>query len=117
MNKYDLILCISIIVLVIIYGLFRIDNHNDKEAIVYYDNDSILKIDMNIDNTYEVNGYNGLVKIEVVDHRIRVIEENSPKHLCSRQGFISNSYETIICLPNKIVIEIEDSIDIDTIVR
>ena len=41
--------------------------------------------------------------------KVKVLEENSPKHLCSKQGFIENTHESIICLPNKIIIKIEDN--------
>ena len=120
MNKYDIALCICIVFMVsVIYLLLKIDNNKSKEAIVYYDNKEVLKIDLS-DYTYreyKVNGYNGEVLIETVDGKVRVVDEISPKHLCSKQGYISKSYETIICLPNKIVIEIEDDINIDTVVR
>ena len=49
---------------------------------------------------------NGNVKIKAGNGRIKVIEETSEKHLCSKQGYIEESYETIVCLPNKIVIKI-----------
>ena len=118
MNRHDIILCLSILLIIgILYGITKIDNHKHKEAIVYYNNDIVLKIDMDKDDTYQVNGDNGIVIIEVLNNKIRVNEENSPKHICSKQGFINSSHESIICLPNKIVIEIKDSMDIDTIVR
>ena len=56
------------------------------------------------------------MKIEVKNKKIRVITENSPLHLCSKQGFISKSYETIVCLPNKIVIKIENDKNLDGVV-
>ena len=33
----------------------------------------------------------------------------------AKQGYISKSYESIICLPNKIVIKLENNSDIDVI--
>ena len=117
MNKFDLLLSI---ILVLIGTILFMIKPNDKGNIanVYYDNKSILTIDLSDKEyrNYTVQGYNGNVVLEVVDSKIKVIEEISPKHLCSRQGYISNSGEAIICLPNKIVIEIENS-EIDTIVR
>ena len=44
-----------------------------------------------------------------------MLKEDSPLHLCSKQGYISKSYESIICLPNKIVIKLENNSDIDVI--
>ena len=48
---------------------------------------------------------------------IRVIEENSPRHLCSKQGYIKDSMESIICLPNRIVIEIDTIEELDAVVK
>ena len=120
MNKYDIALCICIVFMVsVIYLLLKIDNNKSKEAIVYYDNKEVLKIDLS-DYTYreyKVNGYNGEVLIETVDGKVRVVDEISPKHLCSIQGYISSSLQSIICLPNKVTIRIHDNLDIDTVVN
>lgn len=112
MNKKDIILIIVLIVFSIIILSFFSNNKSNK-ATVYYKNKEILNIDLSLNKKYEVNGTNGIVKIIVNDNKIKVETENSPKHLCSKQGYISKSYETIVCLPNEIVIKIEDNNDID----
>ena len=113
MNKNDFkLIFILIIFIIILFPFFNIKN-NDK-ALVYYKNELILSIDLNIDKTYEVNGKNGTVKIVVKDNKIKVDSENSPKHICSKQGYISKSYESIVCLPNEIVIKIENKEEIDS---
>ena len=120
MNKNDIILCVIILIVsLFVLGIFKISNKKAKEAIVYHNNDVILKIDLtdNEKRTYTVNGDNGDVVIETSDGKVKVVEEISPKHLCSIQGYISSSYESIICLPNRIVIKINDKDDIDTVVK
>ena len=59
-------------------------------------------------------GYNLL---EIGDQRVRVIEADCPDKIDVKQGYIQRVGETIVCLPNKLVIEIkgiteEDDIDI-----
>ena len=115
MNKQDIILCLSIFIIALLVLVFIRLPKKGNAAIVYYDNKEILKINLKIDNTYTVEGYNGDVTLEVSNGKIKVSDEISPKHLCSRQGYISNSYESIICLPNKIVVKIDDS-EIDAVV-
>ena len=113
MNKNDFkLIFILIIFIIILFPFFNIKN-NDK-ALVYYKNELILSIDLNIDKTYEANGKNGTVKIVVKDNKIKVDSENSPKHICSKQGYISKSYESIVCLPNEIVIKIKNKEEIDS---
>ncbi len=119
MNKSDIKLIVSsLLIILIILGIrFIFRNKNNKVAIVYYENKIVSKIDLSINNEYTVDGYNGKVYMEVKDNKIRVKEEVSPKHICSYQGFISETYETIVCLPNKIIIKIEANEELDTVVR
>jgi len=121
MNKYDITLLIAIIFVCLIAIIFiKTNQANYSIAKVYYDGEEVVVIDLSKDekNEYEIEGENGVVKIETLNNKIRVIEENSPYHLCSKQGYISKSYETIVCLPNKVLIKIEDSNnEIDAVVR
>lgn len=121
MNKSDLkLIGIILSVVIIFFGLlFIFEDNNSKNALVYYEDDLILTIDLSLkgENTYKVNGYNGEIIIKTLDNKIKVEEENSSLHLCSKQGWIENSYEVIVCLPNKIIIKIEDKEEIDTVVK
>lgn len=121
MNKADICLIIIITALTLLISLsFKsIFKKDVTKAVVYYENKVILTIDLTINEykEYEVEGYNGILKIVAGKGKIKVISENSPLHLCSKQGFIDKTYETIICLPNKIVIKLDGISDIDTVVR
>lgn len=121
MNSSDFKLITFIILIVIIGFLFLLTNKQEvmKEAYVFYDNDLVLTIDLSNlgKREYIVQGDNGDVVIEVDNGKIRVIDEKSPLHLCSKTGWISEAYQTIICLPNKIVIEINKKNEIDTIIE
>ncbi|MDD3186889.1 MAG: NusG domain II-containing protein [Bacilli bacterium] len=117
MNKNDLKIIFFIIITAIMsIVLINLNDETGQIAHIYYMNKEVKTIDLSINNTYTVLGYNGEVKIEVKDRKIRVIEENSPLHLCSKQGYIFKSTETIICLPNKIVIKITDGNELDGVV-
>lgn len=109
---------ILIILVILIAGTMIIFNKKEDsdQALVYYENYLVLKIDLNQNKEYDVEGYNGNVHIVVMNKKIKVEEENSPKHICSKQGFISSSNETIVCLPNKIVIKIESKDKLDTVI-
>lgn len=120
MNKSDiklvLIIATSCLLFILLFIVFR--EKGLKKAVVYYENKVILSIDLNrnLDESYIVKGYNGDVEILTKNGKVKVNSENSPKHLCSKQGWISQSYETIVCLPNKILIKIESNDYYDTIV-
>lgn len=106
MNKNDIKLVLFLILIVLVFFLIKIFNNSKaKYANVYYNDKLIETISLDIDGIYTVDGYNGEVVMEVKDNKIRVIEETSKRNLCSKQGY----GDVIICLPNKIVIKVENS--------
>jgi len=117
MNKSDIKLVI-ILCLISFIGVFafKFFSKEGENALVYYDGKLIKTIDLSVDSDYVVNGENGDVLVNVKDGKIKVNDENSPLHLCSKQGYISESYESIVCLPNRIVINI-NSDDYDAVVK
>ena len=74
---------------------------------------ALKKIDLSINDTYSVKGFNGEVIIEVNNNKLRVKKEDSPLHICSKQGFTNKG--SIVCLPNKIVINFKNN-ELDAIV-
>lgn len=121
MNKSDFkLISLLLVVIIFIFGLFLLfRNNSSKNALVYYEDELVLKIDLSLkgEHEYKVVGYNGEMVIKTMNNKIKVEEENSPLHLCSKQGWIENSYEVIVCLPNKVVIKIQDKEEIDTVVK
>ena len=121
MNKSDLKLLFIVLILcaVFLLILFLTQSNAPKKALVYYENKLVLTIDLAKAerNKYEVNGALGKVIIESQNGKVRVIDENSPNHICSKQGYIEQSYQVLVCLPNKVVIKIEEQTEIDTVVK
>ena len=117
MNKSDVKLVV--ILFVIVASLFILINITKKDgsvAEVYHEDDLVLRIDLNINNEYIVDGELGDVVLEVKDKMIRVKKENSPRNICSKEGFVGDSSRVLICLPNKITIKILGESDIDGVV-
>lgn len=125
MNKADKIFIVIVILCAILsYVPLLISDYlnsdKKKEAIVSYKNDVVLAIDLYKNGVYTVDGTLGPVDIEVQDQAVRVEKENSPYHLCSIQGWVSQPNRPIICLPNNIVVEIkasETNEDVDTVIQ
>ena len=87
---------------------------------VYYKDELVLEIYLT-DETYRswsVVGDNGLVEIETENGKVRVVKENSPLHICSKQGWVDSTYTPIVCLPNSVVIKIiSQTSDLDAVVN
>lgn len=117
MNRKDIKLVIILFCIVIV--IFFVIKFNKKEgnmAEVYYEDKLILSIDLNKNGEYVVDGELGDVVLEVRDNKIRVKKENSPKNICSKEGYISDSSRTLICLPNKIVVKVVGESEMDGVV-
>lgn len=117
MNKNDIKLIIFILVIVgILILIIKLNKKEGDTVEVYYKDDLVLSADLSINNTYTVEGLLGDVVIEVKDKKVRVVKENSPKNICSKEGYINDSTKPLICLPNKVVIKIVQSSDMDGVV-
>ncbi len=58
------------------------------------------------DRTLVVKGFQGESRLEAKDGRVRMVDSACPDKLCVRTGWISRPGESIVCLPNRVVIEI-----------
>jgi hypothetical protein len=54
-----------------------------------------------------VQGYEGESYLEISGGRVRMIDSACPDKLCVKSGWISRPGESIVCLPNRVVIEIK----------
>lgn len=114
MNKADKILIVVLVVvscLLYVPLLYTDFLHKDaeKEVVVIYKDQEILRVDLNVNDTYEVDGTLDKVVVEVQDGKVRVEKETSPNNICSIQGWVEDANRPIICLPNDVIIKIEAS--------
>ncbi|CCQ98384.1 conserved hypothetical protein [[Clostridium] ultunense Esp] len=125
MTKGDKILMIFIVIISILslsYVKRSAFNYNEKYISIQVNGEEIKKIifDANlIGQTIPVETQYGYNLIELGDGMVRVIEADCPDQLDVKQGYISKVGEVIVCLPNRLVIEIKgmDEGDVDYISR
>lgn len=114
MNKHDkifiaIVLIASISLFLSTGKLIGSVNSDVAQAIVTHKDREVLRINMNNNGFYTVAGDLGDVVIEVSDGKVRVAEEKSPLNYCSIQGWVSNTNVPIVCLPNSIIIVIDQN--------
>jgi hypothetical protein len=56
-------------------------------------------------------GSHGEYIVEVRNGKVRMLSAQCPDKLCVKQGWVSHTYEPIICLPQKVIISIEEAPD------
>ena len=97
-------------VVILCVALLLLPKGQGTVAVVKQDGAVLAEIDLTaLSQTYTlpVEGKNGLWNRVVAQQgRIRVEEASCPDQVCVHQGWISDSSVPIVCLPNKLVIEI-----------
>lgn len=53
-----------------------------------------------------IQGYQGESHVEISGGRVRMVDSACPDKLCVRTGWISRPGSSVVCLPNRVVIEI-----------
>ena len=117
--KNDIIL-LGIILVVALAAIIvvNITKQQGSYVIVVYDQNEVAKYSINEDIeiklTYEENNYNTLV---IKDGKVYMNDASCKDHICVKHHKISMTGETIVCLPNKIVIKIignNNEVDVTT---
>ncbi len=75
--------------------------------------------DLTKNSTYTINHGNNYNTFKVEDGYVKMIDANCNDKLCIHQRKINSNFETIVCLPNNLVIEISSEIEseIDSIAQ
>lgn len=81
--------------------------HEGKVAVIEVDGKLVGNFSLEEDRFIPVDGKLGTTRVEIVDNGVRVLDSPCPHKLCVKSGTISKSGETLVCLPNGVVIRIE----------
>ncbi|WIV10592.1 NusG domain II-containing protein [Proteiniborus sp. MB09-C3] len=113
MTKWDKYLIVFVLLLSLV-GIYFVKyystNGGNKYISIQVDGKEIKKISFGanmVGKTIDIKTEFGYNKIEVGDERVRVIEADCPDKLDVKQGWISTQGEVIVCLPNRMVVEIK----------
>nr|WP_300002046.1 NusG domain II-containing protein [Tissierella sp.] len=123
MTKGDKVLIVFVVVLTLIsLGFIKKQALSDEKKFIsiQVNGEQVKKIIFDksiIGKKFAIESEYGYNLVEIGDEEVRVIEASCPDKVDVKQGFISKIGESIICLPNRMVIEIkgieqEEQIDI-----
>lgn len=102
----DIILIASLAVLgLVLLVVMRHSSESGSTAVVQVDGVVIARYPLSEDGIHVLNG--GLNTIEIKDGKVRMMEALCPNLECVHQGWISRGHQSIVCLPNKLVVTIE----------
>lgn len=108
-TKYDLILALCILAgAALLLFLPGKDTSPAVLARVSAEGEEKLVIDLSEDGVYRIDGAGGAYnQLTVENGQIWCSEASCPDRLCMRQGKKRLSSDTIVCLPNQMIVTIE----------
>ncbi|MGN0334604.1 MAG: NusG domain II-containing protein [Lachnospiraceae bacterium] len=111
MKKNDRILISLIVLLAAALGLISLFSLRKQGNTVTVSYDGKLTAIYSLDEEQQIelkneDGENNTLVIQ--DGRASITDADCPDRLCVKQGSIQNAGETIVCLPHKLVISIEE---------
>ena len=109
-KKTRLIADIVLIALLLAFGLSalfisHITKKKGREVTVSVNGDTVATYDLSYDGRYSINGGTNVLVIE--DGYAFIEYADCPDGTCIRTGKICSVGERIVCLPNKVMVEIE----------
>lgn len=112
-----IIIAVLIVATIVPAGIVILENFNKQNdnIVIKVDNKVVKQIPLtktNSSKTYDFKFKNNTGYIEVKDGKVRMLvmdKKICPNAICSDTGWISKSYQTIVCLPNNIILTLESS--------
>lgn len=123
LTKFDYILIILIFIIAfsINFMVTNVLSNDITDGVVkiYVENDTYKTLPLNQNSTYTINTGSGVNTIEIKDNKVHMLDANCKDKLCIHEKAIEYNNESIVCLPNKVVVKIENSVEseLDSIVR
>lgn len=113
LKKQDILLLAALLAGVLLLGAFLLlTRKSGAEVVVKVAGKQVTAFSVNKNTKYMIHGVNGGTnELIIEDGQVWLEEASCPDKLCVHQGKIKYSGESIICLPNKVSVTIQDETD------
>jgi hypothetical protein len=107
--KVDWILAVIILTASVVAFLFISgkDSQAGASALLYCDGRLIESYDLSQDQVVTQQVGEHQLRLEINTGRIRVVDSDCPRQICKHAGWISGQNQTIVCVPDRVLIEIK----------
>ena len=109
-KKNDIILISAILLLALLATLFiALTKSDGSKVVITVDGEIRETLDLNVDQIFTIEGENGSINVmEIKDGSVIMSQADCSDKLCVKHRSIHYNHESIVCLPNKVVLEIVD---------
>lgn len=98
----DILLAGSILLLAGALIFNQLRQGQGRWVLIYQNNQLLWQADIKLPQTIQA----GKMILEIKDQQVRVRQSDCPRQICTHQGWISKAGQTLICIPNQILVEI-----------
>lgn len=113
MKKNDFILMAALIVIAFAafggVSLYSRISTKEPEAVVYLDGKEQGRYPLSEDTTVEIRQESNYNILQIRDGKADITEASCPDKVCVNHRPVNGQGESLVCLPNKMVVEIENS--------
>ena len=107
-KKADIILLIVLIVIGLASTVFITMSKSNGSTVIIEQNGKMYgKYSLFEDKTIEIKGDKTSNIVQIKDGKVKMTESTCKNQVCVRHSEISSGGESIICLPNRVVVRIE----------
>jgi hypothetical protein len=95
-----------VIVTLASFPVIRYFHNEGKRVLIELDGEEVGKFSLEENRVIPVDGKLGTTNVEISEKGVRVLDSPCPYKLCVKSGPIRRSGETLVCLPNRVVVRI-----------
>ena len=106
-----LLICALLAVALSVFLITELSRGEGAEVVVSIDGEEVARYPLDEDGEYSLNGGTNIMVVSEGEAYIR--EASCPDGLCVGQGRISRAGQTVVCLPNRLMLEIVGAEDPD----
>ena len=108
LKKKDMILIAAVLAISLIsFAAIKMTQKDGKEVIVTVEGKEVYKTSIKKDQIYQIPEKNGTNVMQIKDGKVTMKKADCKDQICADHKAIEKSGETIVCLPHKVVIEIQ----------
>lgn len=109
MKRNDLILVgiVLLVSLVLLIGVHFIQKQQGDRVIIKLDGKVYGQYPLTEDKTITIQTSHGMNQVEIKQNKVSIRQADCPDQVCVRHRPIDSPYQSIICLPHKLVVEVK----------
>ena len=109
MRKKDFLLILIIVATAFLLwiGIVIFAPKDNDCAVISVNSEIIAVLDIQKDGIYEFEGFYYPFTVEIKNSRVHLINASCPDKVCQHTGYISVGGQSIVCLPNKVIIQLK----------